>query len=359
MKKAGAVAGILATALILTGCSLPTLEGSRKIQPDSFQNVYDLTDDLVYVWKDKGYGSLEKDLSKTRTGREAFFTAPKGTISFTRHETDDLGQEPRNIWFEDAADKSIPTVTRKDALLYVSKTDIPKEIIFERFYDNGYSIGIAGMQEDKGGHFYIPYAEDREDDYQYYIDPESGASVLAGFDGIERLYLDRAGDEPVSSENVSAGGCVTGLIKDKTYDCQFYTGTFYQDFTLTANVRTFTSLERFESYEYSFLHANCISLKLPEYLKSGYYMVLGKGLIRYVAPEDEEKYSGQEYDTVIDWNDPIKQYDEYGLCIYDPSTGTGMEEGSEDASGDGSDAGLLEQEMMEENDTDGEKPERK
>ncbi|MCR5339267.1 MAG: hypothetical protein K6E75_12005 [Lachnospiraceae bacterium] len=343
-ERAGAV--ILAAALILTGCSLPTFEGSQKKQPDSFQNVYDLAEGQVYVWKDKGYGSIEKDLSKTRTGREAFFTAPIGTINFHKHETDQESGDPRNIWFEEGTDKNIPTVTRKDVLLYVSKTDIPEEIIFERFYDNGYSIGIAGMQEDKGGHYYIPYAVSREDDYKYYIDQESGASVLAGFEGIERLYLDKAGEEMVSRENVSAGGCLVGLNKDKAYDCQFYTGTFYQDFKLNANVRTFTSLERFESHEYSFLHANCISLALPAYLKSGYYLVLGKGMIRYVSPEDEEKYKGQEYDTLIDWNDPIKQYDEYGLCIYDPSTGTESEGES--------DAGLTEQELMKENNTDGE-----
>ena len=324
-------------AVILTGCSVPTVRGEKDKQEMSFSNTYDLIPEQVYVWKDKGYGDLTKDLSPERIGREAFYKAPSGTISFAGKETEKESNIPRHIWFEGEDDKTIPTVTRNDALLYISQTEVPKEIIYERFADNGYSIGIAGMQEDRGGHFYIPYAESRNDDYKYYIDQKSTAAELGGFDGIERLYLDKTGDISVSENTVSDGGVVTGLTRSKAYNCQFYTGTFYQDFTLTADIRTFTSLEWFEGYEYEFLHANCIRLYIPEYFKSGYYRVLGKGLIRYVAPEDEAIYNGKETDDAIDWNDTIRKYDENGLCIYDPSDGTGME--------DLSDPGISEEEL--------------
>ncbi len=321
MKKR-AIAVILA-GILLTGCSLQTAQGNKSKQALTFQNVYDLDLEEAYVWQDKGYGDLAKDLDKDRTGREAFFKTPKGTISFAGKELDETDAGPRNIWFEEGEDESIPTVTKKDALLYVSDTKVPGTIVFERFADAGYSIGIAALKEDEGGHFYIPYAEDKDDDYKYYIDPKSKAAELTEFSGIERLYLDKVGDAKVTKENVTDGGVVSGLMKDKSYECQFYTGTFYQDYELEANVRTFTSLERFESHEYEFLHANCIKLKIPEYFKSGYYMVLGKGLIRYVSPEDEESFKAGV--QAIDWNDPIKRYDEYGLCIYDPSTDTGTE----------------------------------
>ncbi|MBR4759408.1 MAG: hypothetical protein IK078_04580 [Lachnospiraceae bacterium] len=346
MKK-GIIAAIL-MMMLLTGCSIPTVKGNMEKQEMSFCNTYDLIPDQVYVWKDKGYGDLRKDLSPERMGREVFYKAPSGTISFAGKETEKESNIPRHIWFDGEDDKLIPTVTRNDALLYVSQTEVPKEIIYERFADNGYSIGIAGMQEDKGGHFYIPYAESRKDDYKYYIDPKSGAAALGGFEGIERLYLDKAGDMSVSENTVSDGGVVTQLLKSKQYDCSFYTGTFYQDFSLTADVRTFTSLEWFEGYEYEFLHANCIRLYIPEYFKSGYYMVLGKGLIRYVAPEDEAIYNGKETDDAIDWNDMIRRYDENGLCIYDPSDGTGME--------DLSDPGISEEELKEDGGSDESNP---
>ncbi len=333
MKKR-IIAAILMTAL-LTGCGVPTLEGKKGNAEDRFSNTFDLYTEQVYVWKDKGYGDLDKDLSKTTGGRDIFFKAPLGTISFAGKEGQKDGVPARNIWFEDGADQDVPTVTAKDAILYVSQTTIPETITFERFADNGYSIGVAGMQMDKGGHFYIPYIENRDDAYKYYIDMKSGASVLSGFEGIERLYFDKAGSITVS-ENSAPNGCVR-MQKDKSYDCQFYTGTFYQDFTLKADVRTFTSFEWFESYEYDFLHANCIKLKIPEYLKSGYYLVLGKGLIRYVSPEDEGRYNGGAFDETINWNDPIIQYDESGICIYDPSSGIDME---------GSDPGIEDEELM-------------
>ncbi len=325
MRK-GIIAAIL-TASLLTGCSLPyTVTGERK-EDTKFSNTYDLEAEKIYVWKEKGYGDLRKDLSKERAGSDIFYKAPEGTISFAGKQLEKESKDARNIWFEEGAEDKIPTVTRDDAILYISEKKVPDGIIYERFADDGYSIGIAGMQEDKGGHFYIPYGENSQDDYKSYIDPKSGASALFGFEGIERLYFDKAGDISISENTVSKGGVLQTLTKDKDYVCQFYTGTFYQDFTLKANVRTFTSMEWFEGYDYEFLHANCIRLKIPEYFKSGFYMVLGKGLIRYVAPEDEETFSKGE--GAIDWNEPIRIYDENGICIYDPSDGTGMDEMSD------------------------------
>ncbi len=329
------VIAVILVSLLLTGCTVPTAQRAKEEAPKRFSNTYELSPEQVYVWKDKGYGDLRKDLSKDRMGREIFFKAPLGSISFAGKEAVKEGVPSRNIWFEGAKDQDIPTVTQKDALLYVSKTQIPETITYERFFDNGYSIGIAGMQKDKGGHYFIPYAEGREAEYRYYIDPESGAAALSGFEGIERLYFDRAGDISVSENTVTEGGAIP-LTKGKTYDCQFYTGTFYQDFSLMADVRTFTSFEWFEGYAYEFLHANCIRLRIPEYFKSGYYLVLGKGLIRYVAPEDEGSYNGNEFDIGINWNDPVRKYDENGICIYDPESGIGMEE---------SDPGLSDQDL--------------
>ncbi len=322
--KQSIIAAILAAAFF-TGCgSIATLEGAKGQETYSYSNICDLEDERIYVWKDKGYGSLQKDLSEDRRGSDVFFKAPLGTINFAGKETEE-GNRARIIWFENGDEARIPTVTGSDALLYVSKTQVPKEFIYERFADDGYSVGISGLVEDKGGHFYIPYAESRDDDYRTYIDPESGAAVLGSFEKIERLYFDQAGDVSVSENTVTKGGTVA-LEKEKDYVCQFYTGTYFQDFLLKADVRTFTSMERFEGNDYEFLHANCIRLKVPEYFKSGYYLVLGKGLIRYISPEDEKAYlAGGEKE--ISWNDPIRLYDENGICIYDPESGIGMGDG--------------------------------
>jgi hypothetical protein len=88
--------------------------------------------------------------------------------------------------------------------------------------------------------------------------------------------------------------------------------------------------------------ANCIKIEIPEWFKSGYYFVQGVGLFRYVTDEDLLSYNGKAYDPGINWNDPIKQYDEYGVCIFDPSLDINYEDIEEN-----SDPGLDESEEKE------------
>ena len=40
-----------------------------------------------------------------------------------------------------------------------------------------------------------------------------------------------------------------------------------------------------------------------------------------MASGNETLYNGSPYDKNINWNDPIKLYDDFGNLIYDPSTG--------------------------------------
>ena len=102
-------------------------------------------------------------------------------------------------------------------------------------------------------------------------------------------------------------------------------------------------MEQFVSYDYEFLHSNCIKINIPEYFKSGYYFVQGVGLFRYVSEQDAKVYNGEAYDPGIDWNDPIILYDEYGVVIFDPSLGIGMEE--EAITDENSDAGVSREEV--------------
>lgn len=345
MKK-WAVAGILLPlCLSLSGCSIfETFEGQQDGKPNASANVYELSSGKAYVWNDPKETDIRNDLGQDRTGEPVFFTCPVGDINFKGDELSDIDQYPRSIWISSEKDEEIPTVTSKNALLYISNTKVPEEIVFERFADYGYSIGISNMEPDGGGHYYITYAETNEDDYKYSVDMKSEAAQVTQFDTIDRLFLDKVGGMEVNEETVSEGGTVLGLAKDESYICEFYTGTFYQDFKLAANIHSFGKLERFVCYDYEFLHANCIRIEIPEWFKSGYYFVQGVGLFRYVADEDLEAYNGLPYDPDIDWNDPIKQYDEYGVCIFDPSLniGTGEAEDVESMS----DPGMEETEIV-------------
>ena len=320
MRKVIAVLLIAAFSLNLSGCGVfETLQGQTDDKPNEYANVYELSSGKAYVWDHKGETDIKKDLAQDRASEAVFFACPTGDINFKGDELSDIDQYPRSIWISSDMDDQIPTVTSANALIYISDTTVPEDIIFERFADYGYSIGVSNMEADGGGHYYIPYAQNNEDDYKYYVDLKSEAAQITEFDTIAKLYLDKVGDMQVNEDTVSDGGTVLGLSKDEAYICEFYTGTFYQDFKLKANVHSFGSLERFVCHNYEFLHANCIKIEIPEWFKTGYYFVQGVGLFRYVSDEDLGSYNGLAYDPDINWNDPIKQYDEYGVCIFDPS----------------------------------------
>ena len=82
---------------------------------------------------------------------------------------EDISMYPRSIWIDSGTDGLIPTVTSSDKLIYVSKTEVPESIIFERFADFGYTIGVSNMIADAGGHYFIEYAVSDEEDYKYYL----------------------------------------------------------------------------------------------------------------------------------------------------------------------------------------------
>ena len=341
MRKRMMALLLLLLSVSMSGCGLfETLEGQEEKSDNEFSNVYELKSEKAYVWKNSG-GDIKKDLSEDRSGKPVFFACPTGDINFAGDEMSDIDEYPRSIWISSDEDEKIPTVTSKNALIFISDTKVPEEIVFERFADYGYSIGVSNMIPDGGGHYYFTYAETDEDDYKYYVDLKSDAKEITTFDTISRLYLDQVGDTKVTEKNVSDGGTVTGLKKDKEYVCSFYTGTFYQDFLLPASIHSFGKLERFISYDYEFLHANCIKIKIPDYFKSGYYYLQGAGLFRYVTDEDAKRYNGKAYDEGIDWNDPIIEYDEYGVIVYDPSQEIDRREVEET-----SDAGVDESEIV-------------
>ena len=329
---------VFVMTLSLSGCGLfDTMLSLSEGQPTSFSSAYDLKSGKAYVWHHEG-GSIEEDI-KNGAGKDVFFTCITGDYNFKGSEMEDISMYPRSIWIDSGTDGLIPTVTSLDKLIYVSKTEVPESIIFERFADFGYTIGVSNMIQDAGGHYYIEYAVSDEEDYKYYLDLTSDASQLTDLEVVTKLYLDKVGEVKVDEESVSDGGTVLGLTKDKQYVCEFYTGTFYQDFLLTANIHSFGSMERFVSYDYEFMHSTFIVIEIPEYFTSGYYFINGVGLFRYVDDEDLKIYNGEAYDAAIDWNEPLIIYNDAGEVIYDPSNPDYFEEQME------SDPGVSEEEL--------------
>ena len=274
--------------------------------------VEELEDGCFYVWHNEKIDDIQEDLTVPAESN-VFLKCPLGDINWK--ENSYVGH---TIWFSSENDVEIPTFYPGDELIFVSSTYVPyKGIEWERFSDLGYTIGVANMKSDNSGHYRI--ANNSEDGYRGYLYQKSDANELEKYVNVSNLFLDKIDGVEVRDNIVSEYGTITGLEKDKDYVCEWYTGTYYQDYRMKANVHTFCSLETFTTYDYDFLHSRCISVTIPEWLKTGYYYIDEIGFFRYIEEADAQIYNGQAYDAAIDWNDPIIVYDDEGHVMYDPT----------------------------------------
>lgn len=297
------IAGCVITGL--TACSAPTVSGSTpEVEQNNKITADELEDGCLYVLNSNGKADIKEALTKNKT--LDFKKCPQGDVNFDLKDTnnsDSSVDDSNAVWFTDDTDKAIPTLYEGDYLLYVSSTETPDPIHFVRYADYGYTIGISNLEtQNNNGHYFLMIDDE---DYTTYIAKNSDAAAITAFEDIDNLYLDKVGDMDINDDTVSAGGTITGLKKGKSYKCEFYTGSYYQDFKLTANVRAFGYLEDFTTYNYEFLHSSCIKIDLPDYFKTGYYYVNNLGMFRYVSNQDKENYNGKTYDENINWNDPI------------------------------------------------------
>lgn len=305
---------VLASLVFLGVITFPTMESLNNSGKEEsiVTSMDELKDDSFYVWNNRKI--INSSDSQEESEENIFQICPKGVINWKENT-----YANHTVWFSASNDIKIPTVYPGDHLLYVSATKVPFEgIQWERFADYGYTIGVANMEGDNSGHYYITL--DVEDGYEGYVNPESDAYELGQFNNVSELFLDKLGSVRIRKEHISDGGTVLGLKKGTKYLCEWYSGTYYQDFELVADYHTFCSLETFTTYEYEFLHSRCISITIPDWLKSGYYYINGIGMFRYVSTKDQAVYNGEAYDENINWNDPIILYDERGSVIYDPSS---------------------------------------
>lgn len=311
------IAVLVIVILILKGVielpALATMEGELETETEKVvTSSEDLKEGSFYVWHNENSNNIEKDLAGV-TKPDVFKECPAGVKNWEKSEF-----TTHTLWFSTAEDADIPTLYPGDELIYVNSTKVPYEgIQWEHFADYGYSIGVANLIGDDSGHYHIPYDPDKG--YAGYINPESDVAVLNDYITVSELFLDRIGSVEVRDDLVTDGGTVYGLDRNMKYLCEWYTGTNYQDYYMTANTHVFSSIETFTTYDYKFHHSNCISITIPEWLKTGCYYLEDIGFFRYVTGDDVKKYSGAAFDPDIDWNDPIIIRDQDGFLVYDPT----------------------------------------
>ena len=310
IKKAAAV---IFAAMFL----IPTVGCGKRKQKDvatntdammEIQNMDDLKENHFYVFRNKKYYPVYR--------KNASFDTSKDTVNTSQSDS-------RTLYFNEDWDK-IPTLYEGDSLIYYTSENLNENFIFERFEDFGYSIGLSNLERLESGRYAFDATKDEKNKSKInpYINPASQANTLYELNQ-SQIIIDNIGGAQLRSGNISRGGVIIGLEKDKLYSTDVYQGSKLTNYVLKADTRMLTSMEVYSITNYSFLRSKILKINIPDYFNSGYYMINDQGIFRYVKgtsytdktdfnvpneiPEDLEEEALTEEETINDSNNIVKE----------------------------------------------------
>ncbi len=213
-----------------------------------------------------------------------------GKATFSLSDSSPSEDDSHVLWFGKDYD-CIPTMLKGESIVYHNTKEFSGGVTIERFEDLGYTIGIAGLTRTSTGRF--SFSTDTDD---LNIDLSSDAGGLYQL-GDHTVVLDKIGSTPLRSGNVSRAGTILGLTRGKTYAAYLYIGTELKEYNLVADVRAMASMDGATLTDYTYAADNVTQFKFPSNYQSGYYLVDGYGVVRYIA-------SGDGYKESMDMNIP-------------------------------------------------------
>lgn len=216
----------------------------------------------------------------------------------------------RQQYFTTENEIDIPTLYDNDKLIYYSTDTLLDTIIWERYYDLGYTIGCYNIKQLKNGRSYL--MTDSGDDEC--ILPESELYDIYNL-GVTQTLLDKIGDTQITADMVEDGLLKPeNLEKSGQYDLEVYAGTYYNHYLTTANMHAFRAYELYGSVEYTTLRDCFYEVEIPEYFVTGYYDVNSSGMFRLVrgtSYSDDTDFNEQVLFPEIDTTSPDYDPDEY------------------------------------------------
>ena len=180
-------------------------------------------------------------------------------------------------------DNAIPTLYKNDQLVFKASGNVPS-FTWERFNDQGYSIGLYGLSASAAGKIQFENGKSGNDDTSS-ITTAIAASLADGMTLNNGFVLDKVNGALLTGDNLRDGGIVAGLTKDAIVNCDLYVGTTLLSACATADMRAFTSFERYTTDLYSNSPDGYAIVDIPDYLKSGYYYINNAGLVKYYNVE--------------------------------------------------------------------------
>ena len=234
---------------------------------------------------------------------DAFYVLKKGKYYPVYYGNANFGEnsskasnssDDRTLYFMDDWE-NIPTLYAGDELIYHTSENLDETFVFERYEDFGYSIGISNLKRLDSGRYCFNAEQGDDDTSNLMINKDSDAARLFKLNQTQ-VIIDNIGGAQLRSGNISRGGVIIGLSKDKLYAADVYTGTEMKSYSLKADTRMLTSMEAYSINSYSLKRSTILKINIPDYFNDGYYMINGKGVFRYVR--------GTSYTAKTDFNIP-------------------------------------------------------
>lgn len=309
------VIGCLIAGLCLSGCGKSdTTTEADYLTPDDIENVYylsedELPNDMAYIVRTETETVAGKDGKETKQDVTKYYPIYYSIENnFNENAEYPTGEKPDRIaWVNYNVDEGyIPTMYPGDKLIYKSNTYIPTTYSLEKFYDNGYTLGVAKLEQDLSGNYRFD-----KDEFDSITMSTSDAVGFSALEDVESIYLVAVGDQKVTPLNMSESGAVTGLKLMEKYDCDIRQGTEKINATLTCNIHLFSSAETYGFGSFTFITPHIAQLNVPDYVTTGYYDLNNIGFFRYVKEEDTDYHDL----TTEDYNETIYQYNEDGKLV--------------------------------------------
>ena len=216
-------------------------------------------------------------------------------------------------------DERIPTLYKDTQLIFKSSdfnnpnsdgtvSATPVDYYLERFADQGYSIGVCRLANPDGTKYRTAIT-------QTHFYPGCSALQSMKLKEDAELIIDKVNGVPITANNISPAGTITGLAHNMSYTVDAYIGTSPVGGEVVADTHMFTSFELYDLKDYELDASGYAIIKMPEYMWSGYYYINGVGLFRYI-----NGFKAYGISADVDYNTPyFMGKDQAGNLITNPA----------------------------------------
>ena len=267
-----AVAAVVSLSLFIAACGKKETEEGPVEETLTAVSLDQLEEGNFYVRSGDSYYKLPLE--------ECNFDISKDPKSKDNKQTGMMATGLENNRVVDFVyqDNAIPTLYQNDTLVYVTKDEI-SSFTWERFLDCGYSVGVYGFELNNSNKI-------TTGELSNYAKSSSMSSALVenGIQSLGGIVFDKINGTPLSKDYLNeSAGIITGMSKDAPASIDAFIGTTHVPMNAIADTKYFQSFELFNSTQYSLSTDGYAIVEIPNYLKSGYYLLNNKGFVKYLS----------------------------------------------------------------------------